>query len=144
MKSMGSLPFRLLNTIAISLLLSAPAFGAVQKAVFAGSFPLELEDPGANICFGIANLGVDMADLEKSMEAVIGDVLRGSLVWPNKASPHYFCNDPESNVRSLMRLAREGLLRCHPGVFGSFPGTELGRFLRTDSGEVMEFSGETV
>lgn len=45
-----------------------------QKAVFAGSFPLELEDPGANICFGIANLGVEVSDLEKSMEAVIADV----------------------------------------------------------------------
>ncbi|MBC7778194.1 MAG: insulinase family protein [Phycisphaerae bacterium] len=45
-----------------------------QKAVFAGSFPLELEDPGANICFGIANLGVEATDLEKSMDAVISDV----------------------------------------------------------------------
>ncbi len=45
-----------------------------QKAVFAGSFPLELEDPGANICIGIANLGVEIADLEKSMDDVIGDV----------------------------------------------------------------------
>jgi zinc protease len=42
-----------------------------QKAVFAGSFPLELEDPGANICFGIANLGTAVSDLEKSMEDVI-------------------------------------------------------------------------
>lgn len=45
-----------------------------QKAVFAGSFPLELEDPGANICLGIANLGVEPADLEKSMDAEIADV----------------------------------------------------------------------
>lgn len=45
-----------------------------QKAVFAGSFPLELEDPGANICFGIANLGVPVADLEKSMDDIIKEV----------------------------------------------------------------------
>jgi len=45
-----------------------------QKAVFAGSFPLELEDPGANICFGIANLGVEVSDLEQSMETVIADM----------------------------------------------------------------------
>jgi hydroxyacylglutathione hydrolase len=79
-----------------------------------------------------------------SGEAIIGDVLRGSLLLPNKARPHYFCNDPESNDRSIVRLAREGLLRCHPGVFGSFPGSELGRYLRTDSGEVMALSGEPV
>ena len=45
-----------------------------QKAVFAGSFPLELEDPGANICFAIANMGVEPSELEKSMDAVIADV----------------------------------------------------------------------
>lgn len=45
-----------------------------QKAVFAGSFALELEDPGANLMFGIANLGVDPADLERAMNAVIEDV----------------------------------------------------------------------
>lgn len=79
-----------------------------------------------------------------SGEALIGDVLRGSFVWPNKSRPHWFCNDPESNRRSIVRLAREGLLRCHPGNFGSFPGTELGRYLRTDTGDVLELSGEPV
>lgn len=79
-----------------------------------------------------------------SGEAIIGDVLRGSFVWPNKSRPHWFCRDPESNTRSIVRLAREGLIRCHPGVFGSFPGTELGQYLRTDSGEVMALSGEPV
>jgi glyoxylase-like metal-dependent hydrolase (beta-lactamase superfamily II) len=77
-------------------------------------------------------------------EALIGDVLRGSLVWPNRSRDHYFCNDPELNQRSIVRLAREGLLRCHPGVYGSFPGTELGQYLTTDAGEVMAFSGEPV
>jgi glyoxylase-like metal-dependent hydrolase (beta-lactamase superfamily II) len=79
-----------------------------------------------------------------SGEAIIGDVLRGSIVWPNKAGPHFFCNDPERNLRSIVRLAREGLIRCHPGNFGSFPGSELGRFLSTDGGEVLELSGEPV
>ena len=79
-----------------------------------------------------------------SGEAIIGDVLRGSLVWPNKSRQHWFCYDPESNNRSIIRLAREGLLRCHPGVFGSFPGTELGQYLSTDRGGVMQLSGEPV
>lgn len=79
-----------------------------------------------------------------SGEAIIGDVLRGSLLLPNKSRPHWFCNDPESNIRSIVRLAREGLLRCHPGVFGSFPGTELGQYLRADTGDVMALSGEPV
>lgn len=79
-----------------------------------------------------------------SGEAIIGDVLRGSFVWPNKSRPNFFCNDPETNARSIVRLAREGLLRCHPGYFGSFPGTELGRYLSTDNGEVLELTGEPV
>jgi hydroxyacylglutathione hydrolase len=76
-------------------------------------------------------------------EAIIGDVLRGSLVWPNKAREHYFCNNPTLNQHSIVKLAREGLLRCHPGTFGSFPGSELGRFLSTGGGNVLELSGET-
>jgi hypothetical protein len=79
-----------------------------------------------------------------SGEAIIGDVLRGSMLLPNKARSHYFCNDQELNNRSIVRLAREGLLRCHPGNFGSFPGSELHRFLATSSGEVMALSGEPV
>jgi hydroxyacylglutathione hydrolase len=79
-----------------------------------------------------------------SGEAIIGDVLRGSFVWPNKSRPHWFCNDAELNNRSIVRLAREGLIRCHPGVFGSFPGTELGQYLNTNTGQVMALSGEPV
>ena len=45
-----------------------------QKAVFVGNFPLDLEDPGVAIAFGVANMGVEPSDLEKSMDAVIADV----------------------------------------------------------------------
>ncbi|MDD3180578.1 MAG: MBL fold metallo-hydrolase [Opitutaceae bacterium] len=74
-----------------------------------------------------------------SGEALIGDVLRGSLVVPNAARQHFFCGDPELNLNSIARLTREGLLRCHPGLFGSFPGSALPRFM-TPIGEVMDLS----
>lgn len=45
-----------------------------QKAVFAGSFPFALEDPGANIVFAVANVGVEPSDLQKAMDDVIADV----------------------------------------------------------------------
>lgn len=45
-----------------------------QKAVFAGAFPFDLEDPGANIAFAIANVGVEPSELEKAMDAIISDV----------------------------------------------------------------------
>ena len=79
-----------------------------------------------------------------SGEAIIGDVLRGSILWPNRAAPHFFCADPEMNTRSIVRLAREGLLRCYPGNFGSFPGAQLGRFLTTGTGKMMQLAGEPV
>ncbi len=50
-----------------------------QKAAYAGSFSLDLEDPGANICFAIANVGVSAADLEKSMDDIITDVQRNLI-----------------------------------------------------------------
>ena len=42
-----------------------------QKALFVGSFPLGLEDPGVNIIYGISNMGVDLADLEGAVDAEI-------------------------------------------------------------------------
>jgi predicted Zn-dependent peptidase len=40
-----------------------------QKALFVGAFPLDLEDPGVTIAFGIANAGVSPEDLEQAMDA---------------------------------------------------------------------------
>lgn len=40
-----------------------------QKAMFVGSFPLQLEDPGLFMTFGIANMGVKADELEQSINA---------------------------------------------------------------------------
>jgi predicted Zn-dependent peptidase len=45
-----------------------------QMALTAGSFPLELEDPGANIIFSIAGMGVQPGDLQREMDAILEDV----------------------------------------------------------------------
>lgn len=50
-----------------------------QKAVFAGSFPFNLEDPGVAIAFGIANMGIDPKDLESEMESEL-DKVRNELI----------------------------------------------------------------
>lgn len=42
-----------------------------QKAVFAGSIPLPLEDPGIVIAYGIANLNVSTGDLAEAMDEEI-------------------------------------------------------------------------
>ena len=45
-----------------------------QKALFVGNFPLALEDPGVSIAFGIANMGVDLANLEEGINMEIEKV----------------------------------------------------------------------
>ncbi|HVZ65115.1 MAG TPA: MBL fold metallo-hydrolase [Lacunisphaera sp.] len=111
---------------------------------FRAGFPLEPYGVKGKVVITPGHTPGSVSVVLASGEAIIGDVLRGSIVWPNRAAPHFFCNDPELNMRSMLRLSREGLLRCHPGMFGSFPGSELPRFLGGVSGEALALSGEPV
>jgi zinc protease len=45
-----------------------------QKAMFVGNFPLNTEDPGISIAFGICALGADVQDVENSITAEIDKV----------------------------------------------------------------------
>ncbi len=45
-----------------------------QLAVFVGSFPLALEDPGVVIAFAISNMGVDPMEVEKAMDMEVKKV----------------------------------------------------------------------
>ncbi len=45
-----------------------------QKALFVGSFPLSMEDPGVSISFGICNNGVNPKDMEAAMDAEVAKV----------------------------------------------------------------------
>jgi predicted Zn-dependent peptidase len=47
-----------------------------QKALFVGSFPMSMEDPGLSLSFGIANMGVNVTDLEQAIDAEIEKVQR--------------------------------------------------------------------
>jgi predicted Zn-dependent peptidase len=42
-----------------------------QKAVAVGNFPLDLEDPGVSIAYGICSMGTDVLDAEQSITAEI-------------------------------------------------------------------------
>lgn len=45
-----------------------------QKGLFVGNFPMNLEDPGVSLVFGICNMGVDPADLEAAIDAEVRKV----------------------------------------------------------------------
>lgn len=50
-----------------------------QKAVYVGAFSLPFEDPGLAIHFAIANAGVDVKELEHSMDAEMARVQRDGV-----------------------------------------------------------------
>ena len=50
-----------------------------QKAVAVGAFPLDMEDPGVTIAYGIANVGVSPEELEAAMEAEF-DKVKNELI----------------------------------------------------------------
>ena len=45
-----------------------------QKALQVGSIPLELEDPGVLIAYGIANMGTDLQDLESAFDVEMSEI----------------------------------------------------------------------
>src|SRR5690606_37654463 len=45
-----------------------------QKALAVSAFPLDLEDGGLFIMYGIANMGIEAADLEKEIDVLIRQV----------------------------------------------------------------------
>lgn len=50
-----------------------------QKALYVGSFPASLEDPGLFMVFGITNMGVEPDDLEKAINTEIARVQNEEL-----------------------------------------------------------------
>lgn len=50
-----------------------------QMALFVGSFPLGLEDPGVMIAFGIAKVGIDLKDVEGAMDEEIAKVMNTQI-----------------------------------------------------------------
>jgi predicted Zn-dependent peptidase len=75
-----------------------------QKAVAAGSFPLQLEDPGANLTYAIANMGVNPAELEKSMDAVVEDLQKNLI--------------PEKEFQKLQNQVENDFISANDNVGG--------------------------
>lgn len=75
-----------------------------QKAVAAGSFPLQLEDPGANLAYAIANMGVNPSELEKSMDEVIEDVQKNLI--------------PEKEFQKLLNQIENDFVSANDNVAG--------------------------
>ncbi len=75
-----------------------------QKALFVGSFPLQMEDPGVTIVFGITNMGVSPSALETALDAEIAKV-RGELI-------------PEKEFQKLRNQVENDFISANSTVLG--------------------------
>jgi zinc protease len=114
-----------------------------QKAVFVGNFPLPLEDPGVSIAFGIANMGVDVLDLEESINA---EIIRTQTELISDKEFQKLRNQVENDfVSSNARVAgiAESLANYHM-YFGdaNLVNTELERYLAVTKEDIMRVAKE--
>lgn len=109
-----------------------------QKALFVGNFPLALEDPGVSLSFGITNMGVDVADLEKAIDAEV-DKVQKELITEKEFEK--LRNQIESEfVTNNSRVAgiAESLATYHM-FFGdaNLINTEIDRYLAVTREDIM-------
>ena len=109
-----------------------------QKALFVGNFPLALEDPGVSMSFGITNMGVDVYELEKAIDAEVEKV-RTELIGEKEFEK--LKNQIEAEfVTSNSRMAgiAESLATYHM-FFGDagLINTEIDRYLAVTREDIM-------
>lgn len=109
-----------------------------QKALFVGNFPFDMEDPGVALSFGIANMGVDVKDLEQAMDEQIA-LVQSELVSDNEFQK--LRNQIESDfVQSNSRVAgiAESLANYHMYLGdANLINTELDRYLAVTKEDIM-------
>ncbi len=109
-----------------------------QKAVFVGTFPLSMEDPGANIAFGIANIGTPLEDLEAAIDMEMEKV-RSEVITDREYDKlrNQLENDFASTAASISRIS-ENLANYHT-YFGdaNLINTELDRYLAVTKEDIM-------
>ena len=109
-----------------------------QLAVFSGSFPFELENPGVSLGFAICNMGVDPRDAEDAMDHEITDV-KNNLISDNEFQKlkNQIENDFVSSNSRVAGIA-ESLANYHM-YFGdaNLINTELQRYLAVTKEDIQ-------
>jgi zinc protease len=110
-----------------------------QKALQVAALPLAGEDPGLFITFGIANMGVEAEDLEKSMDAEIAKV-RNELIGEKEFQKvrNQIENDFVLKNSSVVGVA-ENLADYHV-YFGdaNLVNTEIDRYMKVTREDLMK------
>jgi predicted Zn-dependent peptidase len=110
-----------------------------QKALQVATFPFPSEDPGLNLVFGIANMGVGVADLEEAMNAEI-DRVKKELISEEEFQK--LRNKVENNFitanGTVVGIAES--LANYKMYFGdaNLINTELNRYLKVTREDIRE------
>lgn len=109
-----------------------------QKALFVGTFPINLEEPGATLAFGVANMGVELKDLEAAMDAEYKKV-QDELISEKEFQKlrNQFENDYVSGNASMVGIA-ENLANYHM-YYGdaNLINTELERYMKVTREDIQ-------
>lgn len=111
-----------------------------QKAVFVGAFPMPTEDPGLLLMFGIANMGVEVLALEKSMNLEV-DKMTEELISIEEYEKlrNQIENDFISGNASMAGIA-ESLSDYYLYYNGetNLVNTEMDRYLKVTREDILE------
>jgi predicted Zn-dependent peptidase len=109
-----------------------------QLAIQAGSFQFPLEDPGLGISFGIANMGVNLLDIEKAILEQIEKV-QNELIsdLELKKLQNQIENQFVNNLSSVEGIAEN--LAIYETHFGdaSLINTEINRYLAVSKEDIQ-------
>jgi predicted Zn-dependent peptidase len=109
-----------------------------RKALYVGAFPIDMEDPGVTLAFGIANMGVTPEDLEAAMDAEYAKV-REALISEQEFQKlrNKIENDFVSANGSVVGIA-ENLANYHM-YYGdaNLVNTELERYMKVTREDIQ-------
>ena len=109
-----------------------------QKAVFIGTFPINLEEPGATLAFGVCKPGVNVEDLENAMDAEYQKV-QDNLISDEEFQKlrNQIENDFVSGNASMVGIA-ENLANYHMYYGNSnLINTEIERYMKVTKEDIQ-------
>ena len=110
-----------------------------QKAIFSGAFPMPTEDPGLLLMFGIANMGVEVLDLEESMNIEVDKMTKELIsIEEFEKLQNQIENDFVSSNGSMAGIA-ESLSDYYLYYNGetNLINTELERYLKVSREDIL-------
>jgi zinc protease len=108
-----------------------------EKAVQAGAFNFTTEDPGLMIMFGIANMGVDYKDLEKTMNAEVERIVNEGISDEELAKVKNQMESEFINQNQRLMGVTENLANYHV-YFGNanLINEELARYMKVTKADI--------